>query len=165
MGQERCEGDSTRTKAADNVSDALYRCVDLGVDHGRHRALKNEKLSTGDILMRDNTGGQTLKAPNGDRIDWFGPGELFFTSNDGTVRAPEYQRTYASLPEVTFSTVGPVTVEERAGVSTIKYPNGDKVVIDGDGFASIKRGKKNANLHEVSPDPLEIVPAQPKKNA
>ena len=77
---------------------------------------EREELSTGDVIKRDDEG-ETLNTPNGDQIALNDDGSH---SIKGDVRS----------------------VDEKDGVTTVKFGDGSSVSFDKEGFRSVQRGNQ-----------------------
>lgn len=91
-----------------------------------------KELPTGDYLVRDD-GRQILFMPNGDKLTMNPDGSYDLKSE------------------------GPVRVSSKGGVTTLEYPNGDRVAFDKQGPLFIQRDDQAIHFGRIRP-----FPGQPK---
>ncbi len=111
------------------------------------------KLKTGDTLT-SYADGQVLKTPNGDQvvIQRQFDGDTLTTvfemeDKKGQPITSQYSHTICTMPEITVSKMSNgARLEQKAGVSTISYPNGDHVQFDVWGITEVKRGNTTEHL-------------------
>jgi hypothetical protein len=110
-------------------------------------------LKTGDTLT-SYADGQVLKAPNGDQvvIQRQFDGDTLTTvfemeDKKGQPITSQYSHTICTMPEINVSKMSNgARLEQKAGVSTISYPNGDHVQFDVWGVTEVKRGNNIEHL-------------------
>jgi len=130
---------------------------------------KTVTLKTGDVLTMAPDG-QVLQTPNGEKLvlEREFDGATLSTAwvmadKKGNEISHQYSHTICTMPEITVSKMSNgARLEERGGVSTISYPNGDHIQLDVWGVTEIKRGKVTEHIRQPITQPLEL-PADPNR--
>jgi hypothetical protein len=126
---------------------------------------KTVDLKTGDKLTIEPDGqGEILSMPNGEKL-------VFQTQFDGLNISTawalldknkrelpvQYSHTICTVPEVNVSKTGDGgQLEQRAGVSTLSYANGDRIQFDILGITEIKRGSITEHLRPPIVQPFQL---------
>jgi hypothetical protein len=143
--------------ASDDENSLFVRVAQEGKDAKD----KGQKLATGDQLIKVDDG-QILVMPDGQKLvfsyaNLLSPSDVQMLDKNGDLVDKQYKATITTMPEVTVSNFGNgARLEARPDVGEITFPNGDKVVYDQTGIATVTRGGKTVKLHEPQYEEFQL---------